>query len=76
MALTQKIVPFLWFDDNAEEAVTLYTSVFGNSSIVDVSRYSGEGAKHAGKPEGTAMSITFKLEGQEFQDCAEWRPHV
>jgi len=58
----QKITPFLWFDNNAEEAVTFYTSVFKNSSIV-VTTYYGEGAP---LPKGTVMTIQFKLEGQDF----------
>lgn len=58
----QKITPFLWFDDNAEEAVNLYTSVFKDSEIMDISRY-GEGSPG---PAGSVMSITFKLLDQEF----------
>ena len=58
----QKITPFLWFDNNAEEAVNLYTSVFKNSKIKSVSRYgdAGPGLK------GSVMVIRFELEGQEF----------
>ena len=65
----QKITPFLWFDDKAEEAAEHYVSVFdarpgtaGGSEILEVSRY-GEGGR--GKP-GTAMTVSFRLEGQEF----------
>jgi predicted 3-demethylubiquinone-9 3-methyltransferase (glyoxalase superfamily) len=58
----QKISPFLWYDGKAEEAASLYTSVFKNSRIVSVSRY-GEGAP---QPKGTVMSVTFELEGLEF----------
>jgi predicted 3-demethylubiquinone-9 3-methyltransferase (glyoxalase superfamily) len=58
----QNIYPCLWFDDNAEEAVNLYTSVFKNSSIGSVSRY-GEGGR--GVP-GKVMTIEFTLEGQRF----------
>ena len=58
----QKITPFLWFDGNAEEAVTFYTSILKNSRIVNMSRY-GEGAP---APKGTVISATFILEGQEF----------
>jgi predicted 3-demethylubiquinone-9 3-methyltransferase (glyoxalase superfamily) len=58
----QKITPFLTFNDQAEEAVNLYVSVFKNSKIVSVSRY-GEGAPG---PAGTVMSVSFVLEGQEF----------
>lgn len=58
----QKITTFLWFDDQAEEAVNFYTSVFKNSRILNVSRY-GEGGPG---PKGTVMTATFQLEGQEF----------
>ena len=62
----QKIAPFLWFDNQAEEAVNFYISIFKNSKIVNVARYGEEGAKVSGKPEGTVMTVTFELEGQEF----------
>jgi predicted 3-demethylubiquinone-9 3-methyltransferase (glyoxalase superfamily) len=58
----QKITPFLWFNDNAEEAVQFYTSIFKNSKIGDVSRY-GEGGPG---PAGSVMTATFELDGQEF----------
>lgn len=59
----QKISPFLWFDDQAEEAANFYVSIFKNSEIRGVSRY-GEGAP---RPAGSAMSVTFVLDGVEFQ---------
>jgi predicted 3-demethylubiquinone-9 3-methyltransferase (glyoxalase superfamily) len=58
----QKITPFLWFDGKAEEAATLYVSLFKNSKVVSVSRY-GEGGPG---PKGTVMSVNFQLEGQQF----------
>lgn len=58
----QKITPFLWFDNQAEEAMNFYTSIFKNSKVVDVSRY-GEGGPG---PAGTVMTGTFQLAGQEF----------
>lgn len=58
----QKITPFLWFDNQAEEAMNFYVSVFKNSKIGDVTRY-GEGGPG---PKGTVMSATFQLEGQSF----------
>ncbi len=58
----QKITTFLTFNSQAEEAVNLYTSIFKNSKIGRVSRYS-EGAP---VPAGTVMSVTFQLDGQEF----------
>jgi predicted 3-demethylubiquinone-9 3-methyltransferase (glyoxalase superfamily) len=62
----QKITPFLWFDDQAEEAVEFYTSIFKNSKIKSVTRYGEEGAKAAGRPKGSVMTVVFELEGQEF----------
>ena len=58
----QKITPFLWFDNQAEEAANFYVSIFRNSKIVSISRY-GEGAP---TPSGTVVTVTFQLEGQEF----------
>ena len=58
----QKITPFLWFDQNAEEAIHFYTSIFKNSKLGEISRY-GEGSP--GVP-GTFMTGTFHLNGQEF----------
>jgi predicted 3-demethylubiquinone-9 3-methyltransferase (glyoxalase superfamily) len=58
----QKITPFLWFENQAEEAVNFYTSVFKNSRIGKVSRY-GEGGPG---PKGTVMTASFVLDGQEF----------
>lgn len=58
----QKITPFLWFDHQAEEAVHFYTSIFKNSKIKNISRYGEDGPG----PQGTVMSVTFQLEGQEF----------
>ena len=57
----EKITPFLWFDDQAEEAATFYTSIFKNSRILSISRYS-EGAP---RPAGSVMVVTFQLNGQE-----------
>lgn len=58
----QKITPFLWFDDKAEEAMNFYVSIFKNSKVGSVTRYgeAGPGAK------GSVMTATFQLEGQEF----------
>lgn len=59
----QKIVPFLWFEDSkAEDAANFYTSIFKNSKIVNIMRYGEAGPG----PEGSVMSVTFQLEGQEF----------
>jgi predicted 3-demethylubiquinone-9 3-methyltransferase (glyoxalase superfamily) len=62
----QKITPFLWFDDKAEEAVNFYVSVFKNSKIGNIVRYGEEAAEASGRPKGTVMIVTFQLEGQDF----------
>jgi predicted 3-demethylubiquinone-9 3-methyltransferase (glyoxalase superfamily) len=62
----QRITPCLWFDDNAEEAVKFYTSIFKNSRIKTVTRYSEAGKEIHGKPSGTVLTIAFELDGQEF----------
>jgi predicted 3-demethylubiquinone-9 3-methyltransferase (glyoxalase superfamily) len=66
MKINQKIVPMLWFDDNAEEAANFYASIFKNSKIIEVSRYGEAGAKTAGRPVGSVMVVSFMIEGQEF----------
>jgi len=58
----QKITPFLWFDHQAEEAMNFYVSIFKNSKVGKVTRYGEAGPG----PEGTVMSATFQLEGQDF----------
>jgi predicted 3-demethylubiquinone-9 3-methyltransferase (glyoxalase superfamily) len=58
----QKITPFLWFDNQAEEAANFYTSIFKNSKIGTVSRYGEAGPG----PKGTVILVTFQLEGEEF----------
>ncbi len=58
----QKITPFLWFDDKAEEAAKFYVSIFPNSKVLDVTRYGDAGPG----PKGTVMTARFELNGQEF----------
>ncbi|MBV8899649.1 MAG: VOC family protein [Verrucomicrobia bacterium] len=62
----QKITPFLWFDNQAEEAANFYVSVFKNSGIRNVTRYEAEGHEIHGRPAGTVMTVEFQLEGQDF----------
>ena len=62
----QKITPFLWFEDQAEEAAKFYTALFRNSKIDKVTRYGEEAARASGRPEGTVMTVAFALDGQEF----------
>jgi len=59
----QTISPFLWFDNQAEEAANFYVSIFKNSKVVSVSHYT-EGSPY---PAGTVMAVSFVLDGVEFQ---------
>lgn len=58
----QKITPFLWFDNNAEEAMNFYVSIFKDSRVLSLSRYGDAGPG----PAGTVMVGTFQLHGQDF----------
>lgn len=62
----QKITPFLWFDGEAEEAANFYIGIFPNSLIGTVTRYDEATAKNSGRPVGSALTVDFKLNGQEF----------
>lgn len=62
MAITQRITPFLWFDNQAEAAANFYCSIFKNSELGQVVRYGDVGPG----PKGQVMIVTFKLDGQEF----------
>ena len=64
----QKITPFLWFTDNAEEAVKFYTSIFKNSKVGRILRYSEDVAKlsQSGMPAGSVLTIEFEIEAQKF----------
>ena len=64
--ITQKITPFLWFDDKAEEAAKFYASIFKNSKVGKITRYDEEAAGPTGRPAGSVMTVEFELEGQEF----------
>ncbi|MEO5912780.1 MAG: VOC family protein [Luteolibacter sp.] len=66
MIAKQKITPCLWFDGQAEQAAEFYISIFKNSKITDVSRYTEVGQEiHGGEP-GSAMVVAFELNGQAF----------
>jgi predicted 3-demethylubiquinone-9 3-methyltransferase (glyoxalase superfamily) len=62
----QKITPCLWFDNNAEEAVNFYISIFKNSKIGGMARYGEAGYEIHRKPAGSVMTIEFELNGQTF----------
>jgi predicted 3-demethylubiquinone-9 3-methyltransferase (glyoxalase superfamily) len=61
-----KITPFLWYDNQAEEAAKFYVSIFKNSKVTSVSRYGDEAAKVSGRPAGSVMTVAFTLDGQDF----------
>src|SRR2546425_2498541 len=63
---SQKIAPFLWFDNHAEDAVKFYVSIFRNSKTGSITRYEEESAKASGRPQGSVMTVAFELNGQEF----------
>jgi len=58
----QNITPCLWFDTDGEDAANFYTSIFPNSKIQHIARYGSAGPR----PEGTVMTVSFELDGQEF----------
>jgi len=62
----QKLTPFLWFNNQAEEAAKFYVSTFKNSKMGSVMRYDEEGAKVSGRAKGSVMTVSFQIEGQEF----------
>jgi predicted 3-demethylubiquinone-9 3-methyltransferase (glyoxalase superfamily) len=62
----QKITPFLWFDNQAEEAAKFYASVFENSKVGRILRYDEASSKGAGRPVGSVLTIEFEIAGQKF----------
>jgi predicted 3-demethylubiquinone-9 3-methyltransferase (glyoxalase superfamily) len=66
MASITRIVPCLWFDNQAEDAAKFYTGIFKNSRITTVSRYGKAGQEVHGRPEGSVMVAAFELDGQSF----------
>ena len=66
MSITHQIAPCLWFDTQAEEAANFYVSIFKNSRITSVARYSAVGQEIHGRPPGSVMTVSFKLDGQPF----------
>jgi predicted 3-demethylubiquinone-9 3-methyltransferase (glyoxalase superfamily) len=66
MSAKHQITPCLWFDGKAEEAAKLYTSIFPNSEITEITRYGKEGFEVHGQPEGTVMTVAFRINGQPF----------
>jgi len=66
MSHAQRIAPCLWFDDQAEQAVEFYLSIFPNARILNLSRYGEAGHEVHGKPPGSVMTVAFELDGQAF----------
>lgn len=66
MPILQEIAPCLWFDDQAEEAVNFYLTLFADSKIGSIARYTKAGFEIHGRPAGSAMTVDFHLAGQHF----------
>ena len=66
MVTTPRIIPCLWFSDEAEEAARFYTGIFRNSRITMVTRYGTAGSEVHGRPAGSVMTVEFELDGQRF----------
>ncbi len=62
----QKFTPCLWFDGKAEVAANFYTSIFKNSAITGITHYGKAGSEASGQAQGTVMTVSFKLDGQDF----------
>jgi len=62
----QRISPFLWFDDRAEQAAEFYVSVFKNSKIDKITRYPEKAAGRIGREPGSVMTVEFTLDGVQF----------
>lgn len=62
----QRITPFLWFDTQAEEAANYYVSIFPNSRVTGITRYTKEVSAASGQPEGRVMTAAFELDGQQI----------
>ncbi|HTU50950.1 MAG TPA: VOC family protein [Acidobacteriaceae bacterium] len=62
----QRITPFLWFDDKAEEAAHFYASIFKNAKVGKITYYGREASNASGRPAGSVMTVAFQLDGQEF----------
>lgn len=66
MSLSNNISNCLWFEKDAEAAANFYTGIFPHSEIASIQRFGKEGFEHHQMPEGTAMAVSFKLNGQNF----------
>jgi predicted 3-demethylubiquinone-9 3-methyltransferase (glyoxalase superfamily) len=66
MAITQRITPCLWFDDQAEEAAKYYTGIFKNSQIGKITHYGEAGRETHKRPAGSVLTVAFELDGVQF----------
>lgn len=66
MSVTHRIVPCLWFDDQAEEAANYYIGIFPDSRIVAVTRYPDAGREVHGRAAGSVLTVEFELSGQRY----------
>ena len=66
MSKVSTVSPCLWFDSQAEEAAKFYTSIFPNSRINAIARYTEAGQENHGRPPGSVMTVAFELDGQSF----------
>ena len=66
LALSSRITPCLWFDDQAEDAARFYMGIFENSRIVAITRYGSAGHDVHGRPAGSVMTVDFELDGISF----------
>jgi predicted 3-demethylubiquinone-9 3-methyltransferase (glyoxalase superfamily) len=64
--MKQKMVPCLWFDNQAEAAAQFYVSIFKNSKILGISHYGKASAKASGRPVGSVLTVDFEIEGRKF----------
>ena len=64
--LSQRLTPCLWFDDQAEEAANYYVSIFKDSRIASITRYSSAGQEFHHRPPGSVMVVSFELDGHTF----------
>ena len=62
----KRITPCLWFDNQAEEAAKFYVSLFRSSKVGKVTHYGASGSQASGQPQGSVMTVSFQLEGQDF----------
>lgn len=66
MSAVQRLVPFLWFDHQAEEAANFYCGIFPNSRVTQVTRYGAAGFEIHHRPAGSVMTVSFELDGQKL----------